>query len=186
MRILVKPRFVVSKALKEYEAKNKKLWNAYNIISIYCPGNMSPFEECKSGWVLKLAFDDVEPRELGTLSVNTGMPWTLMDTDQAEQIATYARDLEKNSKRSKLPLIVHCDAGKSRSAAVGLVLNHYFNFRNGNTKDYEEFLNMHRNALWPNNHVGKLVTEAIYGTEVLWENIREGYTGKEDWLWRLD
>ena len=61
----------------------------------------------------------------------------------------------------KLPLLVHCTAGISRSGAVGEVLNWYFNrYLETNTADDEDFVENNRQIL-PNTIVRRIMLEVL-------------------------
>jgi len=55
------------------------------------------------------------------------------------------------------PLYIHCTAGKSRSQAIGFVLNKYFN--KDNPRDYEAFEMENSNVRSMNSLVKRLMIE---------------------------
>ena len=85
--------------------------------------------------LLTLTFDDIcnepeTPEDLGNA--------VLFNEAMAQQIMRFVDD-------GKLPLLVHCTAGISRSGAVGEVLNWYFNrYLERNAADDEDFTQNNR------------------------------------------
>jgi predicted protein tyrosine phosphatase len=93
------------------------------VISISGPDNEAPLKE---GWedILRLAFHDValDPdacRIQGIQSI-AGKPIIFFDEEMAAQVDTFA------FKHKDKDFMVHCDAGVSRSVAVGLFLKELF------------------------------------------------------------
>jgi predicted protein tyrosine phosphatase len=96
--------------------------------------------------LLTLTFDDIcnepeTPEDLGNA--------VLFNENMAQQIMRFVDD-------GKLPLLVHCTAGISRSGAVGEVLNWYFNRFEADDSDYRKFEIMHPDIV-PNPHVRRLL-----------------------------
>lgn len=137
MRIYVKPRYWI-------EMQNENLMPfliRYSVISIYSSGDCSPILS-NLQTVLKLQFDDITKPEPGLI---------LFADEMAEQIIDFADYLIENFPEK--PLIVHCDAGVSRSGAVGSVLNDYINMKLGMEEDKKRFWKEHRNLILPNEWV---------------------------------
>ena len=101
--------------------------------------------------LLTLTFDDLcnepeTPEDLGNA--------ILFNKDMALAIMRFVDD-------GKLPLLVHCTAGISRSGAVGEVLNWYFNrYLENNTADNEDFVQNNRQIL-PNTIVRRIMLEVL-------------------------
>ena len=101
--------------------------------------------------LLTLTFDDLcnepeTPEDLGNA--------ILFNKDMALAIMRFVDD-------GKLPLLVHCTAGISRSVAVGEVLNWYFNcYLENNTADDEDFVENNRQIL-PNTIVRRIMLEVL-------------------------
>ena len=101
--------------------------------------------------LLTLTFDDLcnepeTPEDLGNA--------ILFNKDMALAIMRFVDD-------GKLPLLVHCTAGISRSGAVGEVLNWYFNrYLETNTADDEDFVENNRQIL-PNTIVRRIMLEVL-------------------------
>jgi predicted protein tyrosine phosphatase len=101
--------------------------------------------------LLTLTFDDIcnEPETPEDLA-NT----VLFNKDMAKSIMKFVDD-------GKLPLLVHCTAGISRSGAVGEVLNWYFNcYLEYNAEDDEDFIQNNRQIL-PNTIVRKIMLKVL-------------------------
>ena len=101
--------------------------------------------------LLTLTFDDIcnesaTPEDLGNA--------VLFNENMAHQIISFADD-------GKLPLLVHCTAGISRSGAIGEVLNWYFNrYLKNNTTDDEDFVRNNR-QIQPNTLVRKILLQNL-------------------------
>ena len=101
--------------------------------------------------LLTLTFDDIcnepeTPEDLGNA--------VLFNEAMAEHIMRFVDD-------GKLPLLVHCTAGISRSGAVGEVLNWYFNrYLERNTQDDEDFTQNNR-QIQPNTLVRRIMLEEL-------------------------
>ena len=112
-----------------------------------------PFSErfLKHTHLLTLTFDDLcnepeTPEDLGNA--------ILFNEDMAHAIMRFVDD-------GKLPLLVHCTAGISRSGAVGEVLNWYFNrYLETNTADDEDFVENNRQIL-PNTIVRRIMLKVL-------------------------
>ena len=85
-----------------------------------------------------MAFDDALPGDNGA--------WDLFTLEQAKQLILFI-DTHIDQK-----FLIHCNAGISRSAAVGLFISKL-------TDTTEEFWNNHRNV-FPNGHVSNLLRQA--------------------------
>ena len=111
-----------------------------------------PFSESflKHPHLLTLTFDDIcEPETLEDLD-NV----TLFNEDMAYDIMRFVDD-------GKLPLLVHCTAGISRSGAVGEVLNWYFNsYLETNIVDNEDFVQNNRQII-PNTLVRRIMLKVL-------------------------
>ena len=112
-----------------------------------------PFSEeyLKHPHLLTLTFDDVcnepeTPEDLGNA--------ILFNEDMAHAIMRFVDD-------GKVPLLVHCTAGISRSGAVGEVLNWYFNrYLENNTADDEDFVQNNR-QIQPNTIVRRIMLKVL-------------------------
>ena len=101
--------------------------------------------------LLVLNFDDIAnepetPEDLGRL--------VMFSTEMAERIMRFVDD-------GRMPLLVHCAAGISRSGAVGEVLNWYFNrYLTDNKTDHDDFIQNNRQIL-PNPLVRKIMMKVL-------------------------
>ena len=108
-------------------------------------------ELLKHPHLLTLNFDDIcnepeTPEDLGNA--------ILFNEDMAQQIMRFVDD-------GKLPLLVHCTAGISRSGAVGEVLNWYFNrYLESNAQDDEDFT-QNNCQIQPNTIVRKIMLKVL-------------------------
>jgi len=107
--------------------------------------------------VLILFFDDVcDP------VAETGRHARAMDESDAEAVARFAASSDPR------PVIVHCTAGISRSGAIGVCLDEYYNRKcMSNETEHEIFCSNHRHIA-PNSHVMQL----------LWKRLELGGGGK--------
>lgn len=137
MKIHVKPRYWVEQAFESFP----DMLVRYAVISIYSSGDCSPIPENRST-ILKLQFDDITKQEAGLI---------LFTDEMADKIIRFADFLIENFPTRRL--IVHCDAGVSRSGAVGAFLNDYINTKMGMETDKKEFWKEHRNLILPNGWV---------------------------------
>lgn len=86
------------------------------VISISCPGNPAPLPQ-GLGPVLRIEADDVAGPVLAKAS---GRDLVAFSRDHARVIIDWVEALHQES--DEVHLIVHCDAGLSRSPAVGLFI----------------------------------------------------------------
>ena len=103
--------------------------------------------------MLILFFDDIvnEPETPEDLERSI-----LFAPAMAEQIMRFVDD-------GKMPLLVHCTAGISRSGAVGEVLNWYFNrYLEVNAEDDADFTRNNRQIL-PNSIVRRIMLQVLDG-----------------------
>lgn len=148
MRILVKPRKWIESRLD----KDPFFVQKFNFISIFSTKCFSPFMEELSN-VLKLEFDDITDSD-GYSFRTDGTSLTLFSASQAVQIVQFAQRINR-----KKILVVHCDAGISRSGAIGVVLNEYCNcILEKNPDDYLRFVNDNPD-ITPNSLVVRLMRE---------------------------
>ena len=129
MRILIKSRKWVEDRLD----KDMFFCRKYNFISIFSSGDYSPFPE-QSNSLLELEFDDITDSD--RLRTSPDAPTLILfHDDHAAQIVRFIHRINR-----KKTMIIHCDAGISRSGAVGQVLNEYCNrILENNPNDYALF-----------------------------------------------
>ena len=101
--------------------------------------------------LLTLTFDDICNESETTEDLGNEV---LFNETMAEQIMRFVDD-------GKLPLLVHCTAGISRSGAVGEVLNWYFNrYQERNAADDEDFTQNNR-QIQPNTIVRRTMLKVL-------------------------
>lgn len=104
--------------------------------------------------VLKLCFDDVTEKDIGPNVIH-------FSKDHADQIVTFLKTTKDDGLNE---FYVHCDAGVSRSGAVGYLLNEYFNkFLKMNRIDNEAF-RMNNSHIMPNPEVMRILKVALFGS----------------------
>ena len=130
MNIYILSRKAVLQLLDDNE---HKVFKDNYVISIYSTGSESPFTITKgfsrSKNILKLQFDDIayykedwEMEYVNDLIRSRGYKY--ITDKQVKEIADFLNAIDVNRGKD---LIIHCDAGISRSGAVGLVADKKFN-----------------------------------------------------------
>lgn len=144
MKIFVRSRYWIEQQLKHDPNWHFNKW----IISIFSSDNQSPFLPRFN--VLPLQFDDVSEVDLDGLHFSE---------THAEEIVKFIKEINKTDK----PIYVHCDAGVSRSGAVGYMLNEWFNkYIENNSDDVQKFKENNPHIL-PNPLVVRLLKNAMFG-----------------------
>lgn len=106
--------------------------------------------------VLSLQFDDVESDDDPELL--SKYQYVVFNEEMAKEIHAFIDKID----RSK-PLIINCFAGVSRSGAVGMVLNEYFNrYLENNEWDYDTFFIQNRQII-PNATVSRILKYELFG-----------------------
>jgi predicted protein tyrosine phosphatase len=106
--------------------------------------------------ILILHFDDANPDDYPFMEENRAknpneLVYHFMTEADADAIVRF---VEKPDPR---PILVHCTAGISRSGAIGVALNDYFNRKLVlDEPEHERFFQLHKN-ISPNLHVMKLL-----------------------------
>lgn len=110
----------------------------------------------KDSNVLSLMFDDVEESDEQELLER--FHYIVFNEDMAKEIHDFVERIDKNKT-----LYVNCHAGVSRSGAVGIVLNEYFNrFLEDNKDDYEYFFENNKQII-PNSTVSRILKYELFG-----------------------
>lgn len=143
MKIYVKDRWWIDGVLR----KNPEFYMGKEIVSIYSSGDVSPFPDRYN--ILKLNFDDIIYPEI--LSEDELNKVILFDKDLGYKVFNFANEMNQNKV-----CYVHCDAGISRSGAIGTIFNEYFN--KNNEEDYNFFKIENKNIV-PNDLVIKILKE---------------------------
>ena len=158
MKIFVVPRNYIEKQIeKDINWINEK-W----IISIfssqypaYSPISIDRYN------VLKLQFDDITEHEIGSREVEK-YDLIFFNQNHAKQIYQFIKNINDDENK---PFYIHCDAGVSRSGAVGYMLNEWFNkFVKLNRIDNESFA-MNNPYIMPNPLVVRLLKNQFFGTD---------------------
>ena len=162
MRIMVFPRkwFLDIRGTEE----ERGVFEKWNVISIntppYAPKNFPDEEPPFSGKFLSL------PSVLALKFHDTEKQWddqvVLMTDADADAVYDFVQRTKGNGMNG---YIVHCTAGKSRSQAVGYVLNEYFNGRHGICPDeveYDEYERRYASARTMNALVKGLLMERFF------------------------
>lgn len=153
MRIFVKSRDNIEEALE----KDPKIINEYNIISIYSRYCESPIKEDRYN-ILKLEFDDITERELQQYPER----YKLFSENDARRI----KDFTDSRLDPEKKLIVHCDAGISRSGAVGLCLNDYLNnYIESHYRHLAAFLRDNPYIV-PNPYISRVLNKVLYYSDL--------------------
>ena len=89
----------------------------------------------------------------------------LMNECDADRIWNFVQSTRDNGRMGYL---VHCTAGKSRSQAIGYVLNEYFNGRHGISPDeveYNEYESIYAASRTMNSLVKRLLMERFFDNQ---------------------
>lgn len=151
MKIIVVSR----KWIKEKISKNPDWSQNKNIISIFSSGSYSPIDDRFN--VLKLKFDDiVDIPECERMVEKYDL--IIFNKNHAKKIYEFINECNSNK-----PFYVHCDAGVSRSGAVGYILNEWFNkYLENNTIDNQFFLDTNSHIA-PNPLVVRIMKDVFWG-----------------------
>lgn len=110
----------------------------------------------KDSNVLSLMFDDVE--ESDEQEILERFHYIVFNECMAKQIHDFVDRIDKDKT-----LYINCHAGVSRSGAVGLILNEYFNrFLDDNKDDYKDFFENNRQII-PNATVSSILKYELFG-----------------------
>lgn len=165
MKIFVKSR----RWIKGHLEANSEWHHGKWIISIFSTDSQSPFLPRFN--VLPLQFDDISERD-----VMNADGLTFFDDNHAKQIYDFIKEIDANSDK---PFYIHCDAGVSRSGAVGYMLNEWFNKFQKLNKIDNEFFKMENSHIMPNPLVVRLLKNKFFGNDYKGVFIND-YTYNED------
>lgn len=145
MKIFVVPKKFIIKQDDVFFSKN----NIINIRSSFDDYNLP-----NSFSLLRLIFDDVTEKEQDESYVK-------FSEKHAQEIFNFITNMDKSKY-----LFVNCDAGISRSGAVGFCLNEYFNkYLEDNREDYE-FFEQENYQISPNPLVKRLLNNKLFGQPI--------------------
>lgn len=146
MKITILPRSYFEEGMEGGEIRS--LLSNHKIISIQSSSGWDSeppfFEElCSSPNLLCVTLDDY-----------FGIP---DDEEERKRVALFSHEIADRIMRfvddGKMPIIIHCTAGISRSGAIGSVLNRYYNSILANNKgDYDAFFLMN-SKIMPNPNI---------------------------------
>ena len=103
--------------------------------------------------ILKLQFDDVTEKD------NVGIKFS---ENHAKKLLDFIKAIKSDSD---MPFYIHCDAGVSRSGAVGYMLNEWFNkYIETNREDNEFFIQNNRHIM-PNPLVVRILKNEFFGND---------------------
>lgn len=111
------------------------------------------FKENKSN-LLIIKFDDVSENEALEYNQKNETKLKAFDENDAKNIISF---IEQN--KDKKSCIIHCSAGISRSGAVGLFINDYFNL------NYKEFIKTNPH-IHPNQHILRVLNNTYRNYEI--------------------
>ncbi len=151
MKIIILDRTKV----KEYYYKELTRSNNKDTCYISIYDDMSKPAIPKHDYVLQLCFDDVTSRDEPELQ-KYKISYILFTEVMARQIKTF---IEKISNTCKT-LVINCHAGISRSGAVGIVLNDYFN-KEHYKEDWTNFYFIN-SQICPNSLVESILRKIIF------------------------
>jgi protein-tyrosine phosphatase len=122
--------------------------------------------QSSSGWDSVPPFQE-EVRSLPNLLCITlddyfGIPY---DEEERKRVALFSYEIADRIMRfvddGKMPIIIHCTAGISRSGAIGSVLNRYYNSILANNKeDYDAFFLLNRKIM-PNSNIVRAFSQFL-------------------------
>ena len=154
MKIIILPRSYFEERMEGGEIRS--LLINHKIISIQSSSGWdseSPFSEelCSSPNLLCVTLDDY-----------FGIP---DDEEERKRVALFSYEIADQIMRfvddGKMPVIIHCTAGISRSGAIGSVLNRYYNSILANNKeDYDAFFLLNRKIM-PNPNILRAFSEFL-------------------------
>ena len=165
MKILIKPRFWMERQLD----KNPDWFIGKAIISIFSKDDVSPFPDRFN--IIKLNFDDVTDKDRECCK-----ECIFFDEDMGNYLKGCLDSIHTNG----FPLFIHCDAGVSRSGAIGYILNEWFNkYLEFNPIDIEYFKE-NNSHIQPNPLVVRIMKDVLWGKPTFANIEVNDYTFNED------
>ena len=157
MKIYVVPRFWIEKQINKNPDWILGKW----IISIFSKNSYSPIDVDRFN-ILKLEFDDVTEKDQIDDVIH-------FNKDHAKQIVNFIKPINDDGRRI---FYVHCDAGVSRSGAVGYMLNEWFNKYIELKRVDNESFTMNNNHIMPNPEVVRILKDIMFGSDYngIWVN----------------
>ena len=175
MKIFVLSRKEIT---KEY-FRDKNFINRNYIISIYSSMFCVSENESKSPFpdhlnVLKLNFDDVTERDAYPEDLKN--KFLFFTKEHAQKIHKFIETIKDDGSKD---FYVHCDAGVSRSGAVGYMLNEWFNKYLENNRCDNIFFQEENRHIMPNPLVIRLLKQELFGNDYRGVFVND-YTYNED------
>lgn len=152
MKIFVKSRSEIKKLF----FKDPKFIENNFVISIF--SSMPIFGSFKSplpshGNVCKLCFDDVTEKDTDPIFIH-------FNQKLAKKIVDFIMNIKDDGSKN---FYVHCDAGVSRSGAVGFLLNEWFNKFIAINEEDNEFFKKTNSHISPNPEVMRTLKVEMFG-----------------------
>lgn len=154
MKIIVAPRSYIETKIMDNHNWIAGKW----IISIFSNGDYSPLPDRYS--ILKLEFDDVTEKD----TYISDKRFIFFNQDHAVKIHDFIKDIV-NCSSPVNEFYVHCDAGVSRSGAIGYMLNEYFNKYLETNRDDNEFFIRKNPHIMPNPLVVRTLKQEFFGND---------------------
>ena len=146
MKITILPRSYFEKRMEGGEIRF--LFSNHKIISI----------QSSSGWDSEPPFSEELCSSPNLLCVTLDDYFAIPDDEEErKRVALFSYEIADRIMRfvddGKIPIIIHCTAGISRSGAIGSVLNRYYNSILANNKeDYDAFFLLN-SRIMPNPNI---------------------------------
>lgn len=144
--------------VKRLHKKDAKFHKSHWFISIFSSeienqkNSYSPLPDGSN--ILKLKFDDVTEKDFDY--------YIHFNKDMAKRVINFIKNIKDDGT---MDFIVHCDAGVSRSGAIGYMLNEYFNkFLKRNQEDID-FFNTINAHIMPNPEVTRILKQEMFGND---------------------
>lgn len=157
MKIYVVPRYYIEKQMTNNSNWYRNKW----IISIFSSEKGIDFSPLPDRFnILKLQFDDIAEKDIENINKYEKNSFIFFNKDHAKKIHDFIKTIDVNDKKE---FYIHCDAGVSRSGAVGYILNEYFNkFLKDDKQDNESF-KLNNSHIMPNPLVVRLLKNELFG-----------------------
>lgn len=161
-RVIVRPREWVEKIIRFNAQVPDPANKQWHLISIYgsseellTPENKEILRGMNCQEMLSICFWDITEIQYPNV-INAHPNAVLFEVEHAKKIVSFLDGLK--DRPGNETLVVHCDAGISRSGAVGSFASDYFGL------NYEEFKKMNR--VLPNYHVRRLLNLVAGNTPI--------------------
>jgi predicted protein tyrosine phosphatase len=155
-KIIVQNRWYANDLVNRKRQAPEGPWHLISICSrpeenLLIPKNMDVLKECGCKTMVAFAFGDITPEHLSPQLLER-YPWLKLFSElQAKAAYEYVKNIHYNKEQETL--LIHCDAGISRSGAIGTWACDYLGL------NYFEFQKMNP-FIHPNPHVLSLLYKA--------------------------